>query len=65
MFTTTEKTEAVLLLFCKHGITSKDEICIEIEVNLWEKRTATIFENCTYQEVNKAKDITDKQRSPR
>ena len=65
MFTTTEKTEAVLLLFCKHGITSKDEICIEIEVNLREKRTATIFENCTYQKVNKAKDITDKQRSPR
>ena len=65
MFTTTEKTEAVLLLFCKHGITSKDEICIEIVVNLWEKRTATIFENCTYQKVNKAKDITDKQRSPR
>ena len=65
MFTTTEKTEAVLLLFCEHGITSKDEICIEIEVNLWEKRTENIFENCTCQKVNKAKDITDKQRSPR
>ena len=41
MFTTTEKTEAVLLLFCKHGITSKDEICIEIEVNLWKKGQQT------------------------
>ena len=60
MFTTTEKTEAVLLLFCKHGISSKDEICIEIEVSLWEKRTANSFENCTCQKVNKAKDITDK-----
>ena len=43
MFTTTEKTEAVLLLFCKHGITSKDEICIEIEVNLWGKKDSNHF----------------------
>ena len=43
MFITTEKTEAVLLLFCKLGIFSKDEICIEIEVNLWEKRDSKYF----------------------
>ena len=65
MFTATAKTEAVLLLFCELGISSKDEICIEIEVNLWEKKTANIFENCTCQKVNKAVDITDKHRSPR
>ena len=28
------------------------------------KRKANIFENCTCQQVNKAKNIGDKQRSP-
>ena len=66
IFTTAEENEAVVSLFCGLGISLKDEICIETEVNLWEKkRTANIFENCTCQQVNKAKDNTDTQCSPR
>ena len=29
-----------------------------------EKRKANIFENCTCQKVNKAKNTADEQRSP-
>ena len=34
------------------------------EVNLWRKRKAIIFENCTCKQVNK-KNTAVKQRSPR
>ena len=64
MFTTTEENQVALSLFCDFGIFSEDQFCLQIEVNLWRKRKANILENCTYQQVNKAKNMGDKQRSP-
>ena len=54
LLTTTEENEAApLLLFCELGISSQDQFCLKIEVNLWrKKRKANIFENCTCQQVN-------------
>ena len=58
--------EAALSLFCELGISSQDQFYLQIEVNLWrKKRKANIFENCTCQQVNKAKNNADKQHSPR
>ena len=59
------ENESVLSLFCELGISSKDEFGLEIEINLWKKRKAHIFENCSCQKVNKVLNTTDKQRSPR
>ena len=43
IFTTAEENEAVVSLFCGLGISLKDEICIETEVNLWGKKGQQIF----------------------
>ena len=43
MFTTAEENKAVVSLFCELGISSKDKICIETEVNLREKKGQQIF----------------------
>ena len=43
IFTTAEENEAVVSQFCGLGISLKDEICIETEVNLWEKKGQQIF----------------------
>ena len=66
--TTTEEGEAALSLFCELGIFSQNQFCLEIEVNLLrKKRKANIFENCTCQQVNMARNtaLQIKQRSPR
>ena len=34
LLTTTEEKEAALSLFCELGISSQDQFCLEIEVNL-------------------------------
>ena len=57
MFTTTEENEVALSLFCDFGIFSHKLI-------YGEKRKANVFENCTCQQVNKAKNFGDKQCSP-
>ena len=41
--TTTEENEAALSLFCELGISSQDQFCLEIEVNLWRKKGKQIF----------------------
>ena len=65
MFLTLEN-EAALELFCELGISSQDQFCLEIEINLWrKKRKANNFENCTCVKVNMAKNTADKQRLPR
>ena len=38
LLTTTEKKEASLSLLCELGISSQDQFCLEIEVNLWRKK---------------------------
>ena len=38
LLTTTEENEAALSLFCELGISSQDQICLDIEVNLWRKK---------------------------
>ena len=42
MFTTTEENEATLSLFCELGISSQDQFCLYIKVNM-EKRGRQIF----------------------
>ena len=60
MFTTTEENKAALSLFCDFGIFLQDQL----KLIYGEKRKANIFDNCTRQQVNKAKNTADKQRSP-
>ena len=43
VFTTTEENKAALLLFCELGISSQDQFCVEIEVNLWIKKGKQII----------------------
>ena len=44
LLTTTEENEAApLLLFCELGISSQDQFCLKIEVNLWRKKGKQIF----------------------
>ena len=43
VFTTTEENEAALSLFCELGISSQDQFCLEIEVNLGRKKEKQIF----------------------
>ena len=43
LLTTTEENEATLSLFCELGISSQDQFCLEIEVNLWRKKGKQIF----------------------
>ena len=43
LLTTTEENEAALSLFCELGISSKDQFCLEIDVNLWRKKGKQIF----------------------
>ena len=58
--------EAALSLFCELGTSLQDQFCLQIEVSLWrKKRKANIFENCTCQQVDKAKNTADRQHSPR
>ena len=64
MFTTTEENEAALSLFCDFGIFSQDQFAYKSKLIYGEKSKVNIFENCTCQQVNKAKNIGDKQRSP-
>ena len=40
---TTEENEAALSLFCELEISSQDQICLEIEVNLWIKKESKYF----------------------
>ena len=39
----TEEKEAALSLFCELGISSQDQFCLEIEVNLWRIKGKQIF----------------------
>ena len=41
--TTAAEKEAALSLFCELGISSQDQFCLEIEVNLWRKKGKQIF----------------------
>ena len=66
MFTTTEENEATLSLFCELGISSQDQFCLYIKVNM-EKRGRQIF-----SKIVRASKLTRqrtlqiyKQRSPR
>ena len=43
LLTYTEEKEAALSLFCEFGISSQDQFCLEIEVNLWRKKGKQIF----------------------
>ena len=43
MLTTTEEKKASLTLFFELGISSQDQFCLEIEVNLWRKKGKQIF----------------------
>ena len=43
LLTTTEENEAALSLFCELGISSQDQFCLEIDVNLWRKKGKQIF----------------------
>ena len=63
MFTTTGENEVALSLLCDFGIFSQDQFCLQIEVNLWRKEEGKYFRKLTCQQVNKAKNIGDKQRS--
>ena len=42
MFLTLEN-EASLELFCELGISSQDQFCLEIEINLWRKKGKLII----------------------
>ena len=41
--TSKEEKEAALSLFCELGISSQDQFCLEIEVNLWRKKESKYF----------------------
>ena len=57
LLTTTEEKEAALSLFREVGISSQDQFCLEIVSQFMEKkRKANIFENCTCQQVNIARN---------
>ena len=43
LLTSTEEKEAALSLFCEFGISSQDQFCLEIEVNLWRKKESKYF----------------------
>ena len=43
LLTTTAEKEAALSLFCELGISSQDQFCLEIEVNLWRKKESKYF----------------------
>ena len=43
LLTTTEEKEAALSLFSELGISSQDQFCLEIEVNLWRKKESKYF----------------------
>ena len=43
LLTITEEKEAALSLFCELGISSQDQFCLEIEVNLRRKKGKQIF----------------------
>ena len=43
LLTTTEEKEAALSLFCELGSHSQEQFCLEIEVNLCEKKGKQIF----------------------
>ena len=57
LLTTTAEKEAALSLFCELGISSQDQFCLEMEVNLRRKEGKQIFsKNCTCQQVNMARN---------
>ena len=57
LLTITEEKEAALSLFSELGISSQDQFCLEIEVNLWrKKRKANSLKNCTCQQGNMARN---------
>ena len=43
LLATTEEKEAALSLFSELGISSQDQFCLEIEVNLWRKKESKYF----------------------
>ena len=43
LLTTTAEKEAAWSLFCELGISSQDQFCLEIEVNLWGKKESKYF----------------------
>ena len=43
LLATTEEKEAALSLFYELGISSQDQFCLEIEVNLWRKKESKYF----------------------
>ena len=51
--------------FVISGFSRKTNFAYKYKLIYGEKRKANIFENCTCQQVNKGKNIGDKQRSPR
>ena len=60
------KTRSLCHCFGILGFSCKTNFAYKYQKLIYgEKRKANIFENCTCQQVNKAKNIGDKQRSPR
>ena len=47
LLTTTAEKEAALSLFCELGISSQDQFCLQIEVNLRRKKGKEIFSTLT------------------
>ena len=61
LLTTTEERKAALSLFCELGISSQDQLCLEIEVNLRRKKGKQIFS----KDVRASKLTWQGTRSPR
>ena len=59
------RTRPLCHCFVNSGFPRKTKFAQKQKSIYGKKRTANILENCTCQQVNKAKDNTDKQRSPR
>ena len=61
LLTTTEEREAALSLFCELGISSQNQFCLEIEVNLRRKKGKQMFSKT----VRDSKLTWQGTRSPR
>ena len=58
------KTRSLCHCFVISGFSRKTNFANKQKLIYGEKREVNIFENCTCQKVNKAKNFGDKQRSP-
>ena len=58
------KTRPFCHCFVISGSSRRTNFAYKQKLIYGEKRKANIFENCTCQQVNKAKNTADKQRSP-